>query len=400
MKLTNTACQGAKPKEKPYKLADGHGLYLEVMPSGSKYWRLKYRFGEKEKRLAIGVYPEVSLKDARDKRAEAREQLRNDIDPSVAKQKKKLKAHLDAGNTFKSLAKSWHENWKAGTDPKHAKTIWNRLEAEVFPFFGNIPVNEIEPPMVLKAVRKAEERKAYDVARRIKQTCGQIFRYGVATGVAVRDPTADIKDALRPYKPEHFAALDIKDLPDFLCELDDNDADLKLQTRLAMRFLMLTFVRTSEMIRATWDEFDFDDKTWLIPAAKMKMRRDHIVPLSNQAMAILEELKVHNGHRPWVFPNDARPHKHMSNGTIIRAIRRMGYQDKMTGHGFRALAMTTIMEKLGYRREVVDRQLAHARESKTIAAYDRAEFLDERRKMMQDYADYIDKLLLKKAKAA
>lgn len=392
MKLTNTACLGAKPKDKPYKLTDGQGLYLEVMPNGSKYWRFKYRFAGKEKRLAFGVYPEVSLKEARDGRAEARESLRKDIDPSIVKKKRRLQAHLNANNTFESLAKDWHENWKHDKDNKHATTIWNRLEAEVFPFIGRLPVEEITPPMILDVVRKAEARKAFDVARRIKQTCGQIFRYGVATGRAERDPTADIKDALRPYKMEHYAALDAKELPDFLATLEKNEGNLHLQTRLAMKFMMLTFVRTSEMIKATWNEFDLEEGTWIIPAAKMKMKRDHIVPLSKQAIEILNELKVHNGHREWVFPNEARPRQHMCNATITRAIMRMGYKDRMTGHGFRALAMTTIKEKLGYRHDVIDRQLAHARKNKIVAAYDRAEFLDERRVMMQEWADYIDGL--------
>lgn len=393
MKLSNTTCQSAKPKEKAYKLTDGQGLFLYVMPSGAKYWRLKYRFAGKEKQLAFGVYPEVSLKEARDKRAAARELLRDDADPSMEKKKKRVLAHINSENTFQSLAKSWHEVWSHDKDPKHAKTTWTRLENEVFPFIGGLPVSDITPPMLLEVVRKAEQRKAFDVARRLKQTCGQIFRYGVATGHAERDPTADLKDALRPYKMEHFQALDIKEVPEFLRTLDKNEADLHIQTRLAVRFMLLTFVRTSELIKATWEEFDLKEGLWLIPAHKMKMKRDHIVPLSSQAMAILSELRLRNGHREWVFANLARPKDHMSNATIIGAIRRMGYKDRMTGHGFRALAMTTIKEKLKYRHEVIDRQLAHAQPNRIVAAYDRAEFLDDRKVMMQEYADYIDAIM-------
>ena len=280
MKLTNTACQGAKAKEKPYKLTDGQGLYLHVMPNGSKYWRLKYRFAGKEKILAVGVYPEVSLKEAREKRTEARELLRKDTDPSIAKKKRKFDAHQNSENTFAVLAKEWHQTWSHDKNERHATTIWNRLENEVFPFLGGIPVPEITPPMVLDVVRKAENRKAFDVARRIKQTCGQIFRFGVATGRAERDPTHDIKDALRPYKMEHFAALDIKDVPAFLKDLEKNDADLHMQTRLAMKFLMLTFVRTSEMIKATWEEFDFNDKTWL----KQRTKTCHFIMLEKKSV--------------------------------------------------------------------------------------------------------------------
>lgn len=390
MKLTDTACKTAKPKEKPYKLTDGHGMFLEVRPNGARYWRQKYRFSGKEKLLALGVYPEVSLKEARDKRDRARKLLEQNIDPMIAKRKQRMTAFSEADNTFEQLARDWHKNWSADKTGKHVDVILSRFDREVFPLIGALPVNSITPTMILNVVRKVEARAAFDVARRINQTCGQIFRYGVASGRAERDPTRDILGAMRPYKLEHFASLNIRDLPDFLEALDTNEMRLFKQTQLAMRLLMLTFVRTSELINATWDEFDLDEKTWIIPASRMKMRRDHVVPLSKQVLAMLEELKEMNGHRKWVFPNSARPLKPMSNATIIRAIMRMGYKDRMTGHGFRALAMTTIKEKLGYRHEVIDRQLAHAQRNKVVAAYDRAEFLSDRRKMMQEYADYIE----------
>lgn len=394
MKLSDKACKAAQSKEKTYKMADGQGLYLEIRANGSKYWRMKYRFAGKEKLLALGVYPEVPLKQAREDKDQARRLLANDVDPSQAKKERRINAHLNAENTFEALTKDWWENWKQDKTDNHAVTTFNRLEADVLPFIGFMSVNDITPPMVLDIVRRVEGRKAYDVARRLKQTCGQIFRFGVACGRAERDPTADIKDAMRPYKMEHYATLDIKELPAFLGVLDNVDTPITPQTRMAMRFLMLTFVRTSEMVRAEWSEFDFDEGVWMIPAAKMKMRRDHIVPLSRQALEILAELEKYNGHRGWVFPNMARPREHMSNATLTRAIMRMGYKGKMTGHGFRALAMTTIKEKLNYRHEVIDRQLAHAQD-KITAAYDRAQFLDERRKMMQEYANYIDMMVTK-----
>jgi integrase len=394
MKLNDNACKNAKPKEKPYRLTDGNGMYLEVHPNGSRYWRQKYRFGGKEKLLALGVYPEVSLKEARDKRDRARKLLEQNVDPMIAKREHRMTAHGEANNTFEQLARDWHTNWKADKTGKHVDVILSRFDREVFPLIGALPVNSITPIMILNVVRKVEARAAFDVARRINQTCGQIFRYGVATGRAERDPTRDIMGAMRPYKLEHFAALDIRELPGFLKALDTNEMRLFKQTQLAMRLLMLTFVRTSELINATWEEIDFKEATWIIPAKRMKMRRDHVVPLSKQALAMLTELKAMNGHRKWVFPNKGRPLKPMSNATLIRAITRMGYKDRMTGHGFRALAMTTIKEKLGYRHEVIDRQLAHAQRNKIVAAYDRAEFLPDRRKMMQEYADYIDSLVI------
>lgn len=403
MKLTFIACENAgkraKESGKTLKLADGLGLYLQAMPSGARYWRFKYRFAGKEKLLALGVYPEIGLKEARDKREWARKLLADNQDPSRVKKEKRLQAFTESENTFEKLAREWFEQQRVILTKKHADALVARFERDVFPHIGSLPVREIKPTYILEVCRKVEARKAYDVARRIKQTCGQIFRYGISVSRAERDPTLDLKDALRPYRPEHYATLNIKEIPEFLEVLERNEARLYLDTRLAMKLLMLTFVRTSELINAKWSEIDLDDATWIIPASRMKMRRDHIVPLSRQAVVILRELKTHNGHREWVFPNQVRPRKPMSNATITRALMRMGYKNRMTGHGFRALAMTTIKEKLGYRHEVIDRQLAHAHKSKIIAAYDRAQFLDDRRTMMQEYADYID-AMIKNKKAA
>lgn len=391
MKLTEISCRNAKATDKPLKLYDGRGLFLLVQTSGAKYWRFKYRFGGKEKTLALGVYPQITLKQARDLTNEAKKKLEQNLDPMQEKKIAKFKAVVHSENTFEILAKEWHENWRADKSDKHAQAIMNRLERDVFPLLGSMPVKDITPPMVLQILRNIEKREAYDVARRLKQTCGQIFRFGVATGRADRDVTSDLKEAVRPYKPEHYPTLEIKEIPAFLEKLDKS-ASVTQQTRLAMKFLMLTFVRTSELIRAEWAEIDLKDKTWLIPAAKMKMRRDHLVPLSKQAIDILEELKPYSGHLQYVFPSMARPRDHMSNATLTRAIMRLGYKGKMSGHGFRALAMTAIKERLNYRHEVIDRQLAHAQD-KITAAYDRALFLQERKVMMQEWADYIDGLM-------
>jgi integrase len=393
MTLTYKECENAKPAEKVRRLYDGQGLMLEIRPQGGKYWRWKYRYNNQDKVFAIGVFPLISLVEAREKRDVARKLLINGIDPMQDKREKRLSQHLETENTFESLARDWHAVWKADKQEKHANVILNRLERDVFPQIGKTSVNKITPRMILEVIRGTEARGAYDVARRIKQTCGQVFQHGVVEGRADRDITADLPAAMRPYKVKHFAALEIEELPDFLRMIERNNMRLQTQTRLAIRMLMLTFVRTNELIKASWDEFDFDRATWKIPGARMKMKLDHIVPLSQQVLEILQQLKEMNGHRQWVFPSMARPRQPMSNATIIRAITRMGYKDRMTGHGFRALAMTTIMEKLGYRHEVVDLQLAHTKKDKIRAAYDRTKFLDDRRKMMQDYADYIDSIL-------
>lgn len=392
MKLSAKTCNAEKPKEKTYRLPDGHGLYLEIRPTGSKYWRFKYRYGGKEKMLAIGVYPNITLKEAREERERARSLLARNIDPCLHKKERRLKVTAESDNTFIKLAIEWHEQWKQDKTPKHAQTILNRLEVDVFPFIGSLPVNTITPPMVLEIIRTVESRQAFDVAKRIRQTCSQIFCYGVAVGRAQRDITYDLRGASRPYKPQHFPALKIEELPDFLHTLEKNEMRLYKQTQLAMKLLMLTFVRTSELINAKWDEFNLDEAIWRIPAHRMKMKREHIVPLSSQSLQILNELKRMNGHRAYVFPNQQKPQKAMSNATIVKAIRLMGYQGRMSGHGFRALATTTIIEKLGYRYEVIDRQLAHSARNKIRAAYDRAEFLEDRVKMMQEYADYVDKI--------
>ena len=392
MKLSDIQVKNAKTEEKTYRIFDGQGLYLEVHKNGSKYWRLKYRLNGKEKRLALGVYPEVSLKEARDKKYEARKLISENVDPSKLKKQKKVLANQNAENTFESVARDWYENRKSRWRKRYAEEVINRLENDIFPAIGDYPIKDIEPPLLLQVIRKIENRGAHELAKRQLQKCGEIFRFAIAEGKAVRDPSNDIKEALKPVKKEHFAALDIKDLPEFLAAVDRNDARLYQSTRNALNLMLLTFVRTSELIEATWDEIDFDTKEWIIPGERMKMGKDHIVPLSDQAIEILKSQKEIAGHWPLVFPSSVKPKKSMSNNTILGAIKRLGYQGRMTGHGFRALAMSGIKQELGYRHEVVDRQLAHVPKNKIDKAYDRAQFLDERRKMMQEWADYTDTL--------
>lgn len=390
MPLTDKACKNAKAAKTAYKLADGGGMYLEVAPTGSRYWRLKYRFSGKEKRLALGVYPEVSLVDARSRREIARKQLADGIDPSVVKQERKRLAILNAENTFEAIAREWHEHRFTSWSPRHAQDILHRLELDIFPELGTRPISDLTAPKLLDVIRKIERRGAHEVARRAAQYCSQVFRYAIVTGRAERDPAADLKGALKPVKHGHFAALEADDIPAFLQALERNDARLYAQTRYAVHLLMLTFVRTSELIGARWSEINLEKREWVIPAERMKMGRQHIVPLSKQAIAIFEDLRKLTARSDFAFPNQANPRKHMSNNTILGALKRLGYKGRMTGQGFRALAMSTIKEKLGYRHEVVDRQLAHAPRNKVDAAYDRAKFLDERRKMMQQWADYLD----------
>lgn len=392
MKLTNTACDNAKLKDKPYKMSDGQGMHLEIKPNGSKYWRMSYRMHGKQKLLALGVYPDVSLKEAREKLRKARKLLEQGIDPSIAKKDKKREAILNANNTFEAVAREWHEKKSEKWIPKTGAKIMRYLEKDVFPAIGSRPIADIDPPELLDCLRKIEGRGAYYNAGRIKQYCGQIFRYGVATGKNPRDPSTDLKGALTTGKAKHYSALDIKEMPEFLQALDRNDARLFPQTRRGIRLLMITFVRTSELILSKWDEIDLDNAQWAIPAERMKMGKPHIVPLSAQAVVLFREQKEETKHlnTPWVFPSQPRPKNPMSNNTILMGIKRLGYAGRMTGHGFRALAMTTLMEQLGYPHEIPDTQLAHAKGDNVRRAYDRTKYLPQRKAMMQEWADYLD----------
>lgn len=390
MPLTDKVCKNAQPQEKPYKKADSAGLYLHVMPNGSKYWRLKYRYLGKEKLLALGVYGQMSLAEARDARDKAQKLVKAGQDPAQLKRQEKLQRAQDAENSFEAVTREWHGKRLDTWSKNYGVEVLHRMETDVFPHIGFRPVGHITPPELLQVIKKIEKRGALEAARRTLQLCGQVFKYAIPHGLAGRNPAADLSGALTPRKRTHFAALDSKELPAFIRALESNEARLYASTRRAVKLLMLTFVRTSELIGASWDEFDFENKRWNIPAERMKMRQPHIVPLSDQVIALLQEQKELTGRWKWVFPNQVRPIKCMSNNTILKALERMGYKGRMTGHGFRALAMSTIKEQLGYRHEVVDRQLAHAQRNSVDAAYDRAKFLDERRKMMQDWANSLD----------
>lgn len=392
MKLTNIACDSAKPKEKPYKMTDGQGMYLEIKPNGSKYWRMAYRMHGKQKLLALGVYPEISLKDAREKRSEARKLIAEGVDPSRNKKDEKRKASINASNTFKSIALEWHENQKGRWSDNHYNNVLHRLETDIFPSIGSDPIADLEAPHILDMLRKIEKRGALDIAGRTRQICGQIFRYGIQTGRCKRDPSADLKGALKTRKTEHFAAIDTKEIPELLEALERNDARLYARTRRAIKLSMLTFVRPGELRMAKWDEIDLDSKQWVIPAARTKMRRAHIVPLSRQALEILKEQEEETAHinTDWVFPSQVRPKNSMSDGTVRVALQKLGFKGRMTAHGFRALARTAIREKLSYDPDVIECQLAHKAAGPLGEAYNRAQFIEQRTVMMQKWADYLD----------
>lgn len=392
MKLTAKACEAAKPRNKAYKLFDGGGLYLEVKPPNSKLWRLKYRYLGKEKKLCIGEYPVITLADARKHRDEAKKLLANGHDPSAVKQEIKQERIHEAANTFEAVAREWHKHKELEWSEVNSKIVIERLERDVFPEIGKYPIKIITHKMLLDLANSVKQRGANELAKRILQMCRHIYRYAIVTGRANKNIAEDLKGMIKPKPQGHFAAIEAKDLPQFITDLREHKAKLNRQTYLAVNFMMLTFVRTSEMIKAQWEEFDFEEKTWLIPASRMKMGKEHLIPLSRQAIEILKELREIHNHPVYVFPSRNSRNNTMSNNTILMALDRMGYRGKMTGHGFRALALSTIMEKLGYRHEVPDLQLAHAKRGDVNRAYDRAKFLPERVKMMQQWADYLDNI--------
>ncbi|MCI5060693.1 MAG: tyrosine-type recombinase/integrase [Alphaproteobacteria bacterium] len=396
MKLTDTACKNAKPREKPYKIFDGGGLYLLTKPNGSKLWRFKYRFLGKEKLLAIGPYPTISLAEARETREKARKLLLKHPpqDPMLHKQEVKLNAIKNAQNTFKAVAKEWHNNqvdrWTRG----YAQKVNRCLEMNIFPYIGNRPVAEIEPPELLECLRKIEKRGAFDIAGRAKQICGQVFRYGVQTGKCKRDPSVDLKGALKTRKTKHFRTLEPEQIPELLSALNRNEANLYDRTIRATWLSLYTFCRPIEIRMARWEEVSLEESIWRIPAERMKMRKDHIVPLSRQALQIFKEQKEEIGYlkTEWVFPSQISLKRPMSDGTVNKAIKLLGFGNVLVAHGFRALARTTIREKLKFDSEIIERQLAHKASGPLGEAYDRTQFIEERTKMMQIWADYLDSL--------
>lgn len=392
MKLTDTACRGAKPKDRSYKMFDGHGLYLEVMPNGSKLWRIKYRFLGKEKRLSLGAYPLVSLAEARDLREDCRKQLAKDLDPSDAKREKRTEIVRNAGNTFQVVAQEWMEISASRWSEGYAGKVRRRMEMHLFPHIGHRPISQITPPELLECLRKVEKSGALDMASRVKEVAGCVFRYGIQTARCERDPAADLRGALKTAKPQHFRTITAADIPAFLKALERNEARLFERTRRAVKLSLLTFCRPGEIRQAKWADINLEAKLWTIPGDKMKSRRDHIVPLSRQAVELLIAQKEETGHinTDNVFPSQVHPRRCMSDGTVNRAIERLGFGETMVAHGIRALARTTLREKLGYDGEIIEKQLAHKTRNPLGESYDRTQFLPQRKEMMQHWADYLD----------
>lgn len=392
MPLTVVQVKNAKPRDKAYKLSDERGLYLLVNPNGSKLWKLKYRFAGIEKKLSLGKFPEVTLADAREAREEARRHLAKEIDPGVLKNSAKRSRKLAAENSFEAIAREWHAKFTPKWTKIHGERILIRLEQNIFPWIGRRPITEVTAPELLSALRRVEARGAIETAHRISQICGQVFRYAIVTGKAERDPSADLRGALAPVKKNHHASITNPVKVGKLLRAI-NTYEGFFVTKCALQLAPLFFVRPGELRHAEWGEFDLEKAEWRIPAEKMKMREQHIVPLATQAIAILKELHALTGNGIYVFPSIRTSKRPMSENTVLGALRRLGYTTaEMTGHGFRSMASTLLNEQ-GWNRDAIERQLAHAERNNIRAAYNYAEYLPERRKMMQHWADYLDELI-------
>ena len=391
MPLNEMKVRNAKPKEKFYKITDSDGLYLHITEKGGKLWRFRYRFGGKEKLLAFGSYPEISLLEARQKRDEARRQLAHNIDPGAVRKAQK-QANLQETETFEVIAREWHTRFTPTWSTGHAATIMDRMERDIFPWIGKRPIVEIKAIEVLTVMRRVESRGALESAHRIRTICGQVFRYAVATARVERDPSADLKGALPQPQEKHMAAItEPAKVAELLRAIDGYQGGFVV--RCALQFASLVFVRPGELRHAEWSEIDFENAEWNLPAGKMKMKEPHLVPLSQQAIEILTELKKATGESRYVFPSGRSFDRPLSNNAILAALRRMGYsKDEMSGHGFRAMARTILDEVLQVRPDYIEHQLAHAVRDPNGRAYNRTAHLTERKKMMQTWADYLDGL--------
>ena len=401
MPLTLKQIENASPKNKPYKLTDSGGLCLLINPSGAKLWRWRYRYAGKEKMMAFGEFPIVSLKDVRERHFEAKRTLSSGIDPmaerkaeATAKQEEIKTKQREAESSFRNIALDWWAWWSIGKSSRHAATVMARLEADIFPAIGHLYIETVETRHVRQIVLTIEERGARDVAKRAHEVIGQIFRFAIARGRATRNPAAEFKprDILAATKTENYARVEAKELPELLVKIDEYKGDAL--TRLAMKLMAYTFVRTSEEIEAPWTEFSLDEARWVIPPERMKMDTPHIVPLARQAVDVLRALKLLNGSSKYILPGAIDKKKPMSNNTILYALYRLGYRGRMTGHGFRGLA-STILHENGFDEAHIELQLAHMKRDKVAAAYNHAKYLKQRAGMMQWWADYLDEQLAK-----
>jgi integrase len=388
-KLIDSEIKSAKAKAKPYPLNDGDGLVLLVQPSGAKWWRYRYRFDDKSKMISLGTYPDVTLAKARKAWADAYDKLQAGIDPSAKRREDKQPGIVDLSTTFEVIARQWWERWKAARTPRHADYVITRLAADVFPMIGTVPVDNLTAPMILQVVMKIESRGATDIAKRALSTIGQVLRWSVANGLSTQNAAATIKpsEVLTATTVTNFARVVAKELPELLRKIETYDGqDL---TKLALKLMALTFVRTSELIGARWAEFEFEENRWRIPAERMKMKTPHIVPLSTQALEVLGEIHAISGGGEILFPNERGQGKSMSNNTILFALYRLGYHSRMTGHGFRGLA-STILHEQGWPHAHIELQLAHSARDAVSAAYNHALYLEPRAKMMQHWGEFLD----------
>lgn len=387
MPLTDTALRAVKPTEKTQKLFDGGGLYLIITTKGSKSWRLKYRFQGREKLISLGPYPLVSLKEARERATEAKKMLESGTDPSA---RRKLEKHLSQ-NSFELVAREWHEVKRAKWSASYAEATLNRMQRNLFPFIGSRPVHEVTAPEILLLLRKVEARGMVGQAHALKHICSGVIRFAIATGRAERDPAADLRGALAPHVKKHRPALTAPESVGNLMHSIYNYQG-SLVVRSALQLMALTFCRSSEIREAEWKEFDFDGKLWRIPAERMKMKRDHLVPLSEQAIAVMEKLRTYSGKGQYVFPSYRSEAVPFGKTALQRAVKIMGFErDEMCPHGFRAMA-STLLNELGYNADWIERQLAHVPHGQVRGIYNRAEYLHERRRMMQEWAEYLDGL--------
>ena len=395
MPLTTTAIRNAKHADRAKRMFDTLGLYLEIAPSGGRWWRFKYRFQGKEKRVSLGTFPDVSLAEARERRDAARKLVAAGKDPSSVRQQQRREAAIREANSFEAVARVWYSKASRTWVESHADDVLRRLEVNLFPDLGQRPIADITAPELLQVLRKVESRGAHDLAHRMVGVAGQVFRFGVASGLCERDPSRDLRGALTPHRPKNQAAVSAAELPNLLKAIENYPAIGERQTSLALKLLALTFVRTTELIKAEWSEIDDLDRpepTWEVPVERMnKSRRSHVVPLSRQAVEILKELRTMSGDSRYVLPG-RNSDTHISNNTLLFALYRLGYKGRMTGHGFRAVA-SSILNETGFRADVIERQLAHSERNKVRAAYNRAEYLPERRAMMQQWADMLDEFI-------
>ncbi|MGD0482786.1 MAG: integrase arm-type DNA-binding domain-containing protein [Terracidiphilus sp.] len=388
--LTDTGIKRAKTTERAYSMGDGGGLYLWVKPTGGKLWRWSYRFEGKEKLMSFGKYPDISLALARDRHAEARRLLATGIDPMAQRKIEKKVQKVSSENSFQSVYARWLEYWQEGKSPRHVDSVRRRMAADILPCLGARPIARIEAPELVAMANAIQDRGARDIAKRALETVGQVFRYGIAHGLATRNPATEIRpsDILKSIPKTNYARIDAKELPTLLRRIEVYQG--KQVTRLAMKLMAMTFVRTTELIEAKWTEFDLENSRWDIPTERMKMRTPHIVPLARQALEVLEMLRELTGSGEWLFPGDFNAAQPMSNNTILKALERMGYKGRMTGHGFRGLASTMLHEQ-GYLHDHIELQLAHAPRNAVSAAYNHALYLEPRVRMMQDWADFLER---------